>query len=234
MSQSFPQAAWLYLSFCEDYFLRAAMRRARGPEHADDIDMLVDSIINHERQPLFWIWRNCVRTGSWNRHFTDERYAWAWGLSRLALDYLPFEAVFTLASRGEIGLRLCGRNIVVERTPFDFQYEAYDRLRRPRLTSQEPAFEELIDDIANVVRVDGPRFFYILKSELVVKMLTLQRPWIDYQFRLPPHWDFGRFSLAQFRSAVAVLTALAGIHAVARAISRCVTDVVNSELTQAF
>ena len=126
----FAEAAWHFLSFCEDIIIKEYINLQIGSifEHA----IYVDNLVNHMNYPLFWLKRSCPSGGKIPYCLKDDIYQAAWDLSELSENYFPFNTVFTYASRGIIDLEL-KNNTIIPHHDFisDTQFEAYDRLIKP-------------------------------------------------------------------------------------------------------
>ena len=118
------------------------------------------------KYPIQWLFAECPEGGTIPyRNYSTYNQA-AWDFLELAADYRHFEAAFTYASRGLIKLTLDDATIKpVHNLTDESQYESYNRLVKPSLSSPsvdfgEPDLNELIEAVSRTLSVKGDRFTY--------------------------------------------------------------------------
>ena len=139
-------------------------------------------------------------------------------LSELSDDYLAFEAAYTYASIGAIGLNLDGTTIVPDPILRDnVRYETYDRLvdgggDLPELSD----LTELAHEIENTLRTKGERFTYKPNPRMVMLAENSTNLPLGPDPALPATWRFSRYTVADFQRLAHVLRSLCAIHLLAR------------------
>lgn len=210
----FNEAAWLFLAFCEELFVRETISPGSSP--LQGLAMVADSVMNHAKWPLRWIRAGCAGGGKIPKRYDASMYQASWDLSELSRQYDSFESAFSYASAGRIDLRLDGHVI---RTSGEFRedtrYDAYDRLVKPE-DIPGPDMAGFLQEISQTVRVRGDQFAYHLSPKVIAAGLEVLGPELARRFRLPPTWRFARYMLGDFHRVASVLYVLAFIHFSAR------------------
>ncbi len=175
VARSFGEAAWYFLAFCEDRLVAPTLKEAAGDRELNPHERtaLADQVLNHAKWPLRWLRQSCPPGGRIPVAYDDDVYGAAWELSKLALDYLTFETVFTYASLGLARLDLDQQKVVAT-GPFrdDTRYEAYDRLADLDEHGEEFDLSSIAELVHEGVRVDGDRFSYPMNPRIVRDVLA--------------------------------------------------------------
>lgn len=172
-----------------------------------------DTMINELRYPIAWIF-DASPAGGLLEHVRDATLTTAaYDLLRLASAYDDISGVFVLASAGLIELTLEGTEIRTRhRFKDDVRYEAYNRfVGRRRDNAPALDMSSIVGEVARHVKVSNGRFSYDVTSQLLKDLSALVAPALRARFLLPDHWEFGRYSLGEFRrvwKAVYILTFL--------------------------
>jgi hypothetical protein len=212
MSEPFAQAAWHFFAHFEDHFARQYVHVPNDELH---YHALADNLINHSRWALKWLSSTCPPSNRKPPAYDDDLYSHAMQLSELAMDYGPFTAAYTYASRGLVSLFLEDSRIRTSGPMIDdAQYEAYDHALMNKSDSSvldgfDPSFME---EVHKSLRVRGHSFDYSLNPKIVQRAVESLRPTIDARFSLPDDWTFAMFTLDDFRRVARVLFALSLIH----------------------
>lgn len=216
----FAEAAWRFLAFCEELFLRPFVQVDLGnpPPSAHTKRALADSVLNHARWPLHWLARSCSAGGIIPKKYDADAYDASWQLSRLARDYNSFVSAYVWANLGVIRLRLTDTTLLPDPSlTDDGRYEAYDRLVDLSANSRVAGnADELFDRIDASIRLRGERFSYDSSSRLVhLGMNSLTFP-LGPEPALPASWKFSRYSVGEFQRLARVLTIICLMHFRAR------------------
>jgi hypothetical protein len=220
LSRPFGESGWCFLAFCEEWVVREILHAESSGtlptthNHA----ALADNLIVHTKWPLRWLRRTCPEGGSIPRKYDAAMYEAAWQLSKLSMQYLPFESAFTYATLGLITLELEGQRISASNTMrADTRFEAYERLTQPanRVVGGSDA-ERFLKRVATSVCVEGESFNYEINPRLVQAGLDSFGSMIDVRFVLPTDWQLPGFALQDFVRVARVLFVLATIHFYAR------------------
>jgi len=195
--------------------------RTGTSRHDQDYAALFDSIVVSAKWPMRWLLGSCRSGDTIPQTFDDAGYVAAHELSTLGQDYSHFEAAFTYASLSVLTLGLDDRWIrASDEFRRDTRYDAYDRLRQPRMTDTSlDGVDKVISALGTTVGFSNEWFFYDTGPRLTAMALELLSPLIDSRFRLPDEWVFGRFSLDDFRAVARVLWTLGYLHFNARIIA---------------
>ena len=221
LSRPFGEAAWHHLATCEGRFI--------VPIIADSIPLLQDkqamaalgdSVMTQSKWPLLWMWKTCREGGSIPHKHDQELFDAALSLSNLSDDYLAFEAAYTYASIGVVGLTLEHKTIIPD--PLlkqNARYEAYDRLvdgGSDDILPGNGGQVELVKQIDESLRLKGERFSYRLNPRMVRLAVSAMEVPLGPEPPLPASWTFSRYSVGEFQRWARVLQALCGIHVLAR------------------
>jgi len=184
---------------------------------------------------LAWAWTECPLTGDPSPRLNWETYGEATALFNHAFDYYQLFRCYTLYSRGRFSAELdaSGRRVRFEYAtpgdvPLDTARQSYqDHLRANRRTSSKllyfieknaPVINTILphylDKIGDAeIRYDSPAEI----TEIFQKWARLQTE--DMFSELPSSWNFGKYTLGQFRTfwtdllAVSLLHSFAHMHA---------------------
>jgi hypothetical protein len=212
VSEPFAQAAWHFLAHFEDHLAREYIH---PPNDELQYHALADNLINHSRWALKWLSSTCPNSNKRRPAYDDTLYSRAMQLSELAMDYGPFTAAYTYASRGLVNLLLDGNQIRASGPMIDdAQYEAYDHALMNKTDSSvfdnfDPSF---MGPVYATLRFRGHTFDYNLNPKVIQHAVECLAPTIDALFSLPDDWAFTQFTLAEFRRVARVLFALSLIH----------------------
>ncbi len=221
LNRPFGEAAWHYLAACEARFV-VPMIAGSMSLLLDNQAMaaLADSVITQAKRPLLWMWKTCREGGSIPHKHDQEMLDAALALSDLSDSYLDFEAAYTYASIGVIGLTLDHNTVVPD--PLlkqNARYEAYDRLVDGGIDELHPesgAQIQLAQQIGASLRLEGERFSYRLNPRMVQLAESAMEVSLGPEPPLPAQWTFSRYSVGEFQRWARVLRALCGIHVLAR------------------
>jgi hypothetical protein len=225
----FAEAVWYFLAACEEVHFLDMMQELGGTSisSASKNSAMADNVIVHSKWPMHWLTQSCPPEGRQPTGYDAESYQDAMDFSRLSMDYLPFESVFSYASWGLVSLTVEGHRLKTA-GPMrnDIRFDAYDRLidMADKLKAKVPE-TSLLEMIANTVKVKGEHFRYDLNPRIVKVGMESLGPLLDEKFVLPAHWSFPAYTLGDFCTVAKVLWIMAFIHFQARliaALSRCV------------
>jgi len=224
LSRPFGEAAWHYLAACEGRLILPLVAGSTSLIlDKQAMAALGDSAMTEAKWPLQWIWKSCREGGTLLQKHDREMFDAALALSKLSDDYLAFEAAYTYASIGVIGLKLDHNTIVPDRLLMrNARYEAYDRLvdgGGDEILPQNDAQIQVAQQIDASLRLDGERFSYRLSPSLVRLAERAADVPLGPEPPLPAHWTFSRYSVGDFQRWARVLQALCGIHVLARVLA---------------
>ena len=166
------------------------------------------------------MWKTCQGDGSIPHKHDQEMFDAARAIAKLADDYLAFEAAYTYASIGVIGLTLDHNTIIPD--PLlkqNARYEAYDRLvdgGGDEMLPKNGAQIQLVQQLGASLRLMGERFSYRLNPRIVRLAENATEVPLGPEPPLPARWTFSRYSVGDFQRWARVLRALCGIHVLAR------------------
>ena len=221
LSKPFGEAAWHYLAACEGRFIVPVIAGSIS-SHLDKQAMaaLGDSVMTQAKWPLLWMWKTCREGGSIPAKHDQEMFDAALAISKLASDYLAFEAAYTYASIGIIRLTRDHNTIIPD--PLlkqDARYEAYDRLvdgGGDEILPANGAQMQLVQQLGASLRLVGERFSYRLNPRMVRLAESATEVPLGPEPPLPAQWTFSRYSVGEFQRWARVLRALCTIHVLAR------------------
>lgn len=215
----FTAAAWRFLAFCEELFVRESLN---PPSSRYGVQAQADLVINHAKWPLRWLRQHCASGGAIPTTYDKNTYRAAWDLSTLGAKYISFESAYTYATIGVIGLDLVGSRLIPD-PPLtdDAQFDAYDRLVDVSDQGQVASdvhrrMQELNDRIMGTVRTSGERFRYTLSPRLVGMAIEATAIPLGPGPPLPSNWRFSQYSVGDFRRFAQTLRALCILHFSAR------------------
>jgi hypothetical protein len=153
-----------------------------------ELEAKADSYIFVSQYPFRWFLESCPTDGRVPTAFQEDNWKAAYDLIQLAFNYDRFYMAFTLASRGLIGSRLEGQEIIPEYTlPNEAQFEAYNRLVKPADKIIEnfdsPAVEALSDAVDQALNIIGENLTITLDSRMVRDAID-PRSSLDYTSRM--------------------------------------------------
>lgn len=158
--QPFSRAAWRFMAANEERVMREIVNsdRTGTSRHDQDYAALFDSIVVSTKWPMRWLLGNCRSGDTIPQAFDVGGYEAAHELSTLGQNYSHFEAAFTYASLGILTLALDDRWIrASDEFRRDTRYDAYDRLRQPRMTDTPlDGVDEVISALGTTRWFQGP------------------------------------------------------------------------------
>ena len=224
LSRPFGEAAWHYLAACEGRLVAPTIASLISSSFSlpdmQAMAALGDSIMTQAKWPLLWMWETCRKGGSIPAKYDQEMSNAAIAISKLADDYLAFEAAYTYGSIGVIGLTLDRNTITAD--PLlrqNARYEAYDRLvdgGSDEMFPENGAQIQLARQLGASLRLEGERFSYRLTPRMVRTAESAIDVPLGPEPPLPARWMFSRYSVGDFQRWARVLRALCGIHVFAR------------------
>ncbi|HEX8090209.1 MAG TPA: hypothetical protein VF762_15220 [Blastocatellia bacterium] len=219
MKLPFAVSAWNLMGVIEDAFFIPMLGREELSKQ--ELEAKADSYIFVSQYPFRWLLRSCSPGGRAPTTFQEDNWKAAYDLIQLAFNYDRFYMAFTLASRGLIGLRLEGQEIIPEYTfPNEAQFEAYNRLVKPAGKDIEnfdsPAVEALSDAVDRSLHISGDNFTVTLDSKMVRDAMDHLNPMLNQKFKLPDDWSFSRYRLVDFKQVYKAICALAFIRYLGR------------------
>ncbi|MGE3560093.1 MAG: hypothetical protein AB7J53_14115 [Nitrospira sp.] len=215
---NFSEAGWNLLAFGEDLFFKQQVSEDHNTIHKSAV--LADTFINALCYPLHWCYSSCSGYGRITS--SHNNYQSTWDLLDLGINYVDFCTVFTYASRGMIELGVEAQELIAVHDLLDHsEYEAYNRLIRPSLSSEAPvsAGVELLETIRASLRISNDRFSYKLTRPIANRAQQAIGSAIDQRFALPDTWKFSRYSLGDFRRVFRAITGIAFAHWCARCLA---------------
>ena len=221
LSKPFGEAAWHYLAACEGRFIVPVIAGSIS-SHLDKQAMaaLGDSVMTQAKWPLLWMWKTCREGGSIPAKHDQEMFDAALAISKLASDYLAFEAAYTYASIGIIRLTRDHDTIIPDLLlKQDARYEAYDRLvdgGGDEILPANGAQMQLVQQLGASLRLVDERFSYRLNPRMVRLAESATEVPLGPEPPLPAQWTFSRYSVGEFQRWARVLRALCTIHVLAR------------------
>ena len=156
-----------------------------------DAKAISDFTVVGLQYPLRWFWSTSSKKGSIPQEFNIDLYEAAKEIQLFSRSYIPFESVYTLASRKRINL-LLEDDLIKSESPYliDSRYEAYDALRdfaSPEEVSDSSSISEMI---YSSVTISDNRFHYQLGRRLISKVLDFLTPLFLGLYELPNDWKF--------------------------------------------
>ena len=197
--EPFAQAAWHFFAHFEDHFARQYVGAPNDELH---YHAFADNLINHSHWAMKWLSTTCPPSNKTPPAYDDALYSHAMQLSELAMDYGPFTAAYTYATRGLVSLLLEGSRIRTSGPMIDdARYKAYDHVLTNKSDSSVlDGFDpSLMEKVRMSLRVRGHSFDYSLNPKIVQRAVESLGPAIDARFSLPGDWTFAMFSLDEFR-----------------------------------
>lgn len=216
---SFSEAGWNLLVFGEDLFFKQQIGEHHNTIHRSAV--LADTFINALHYSLHWCYSTCSDTNGLTSRY-DNNYQSTGDILNLGMNYVDFCTIFTYASRGMIELGVEAQELIPIHNLLDHsEYEAYNRLIRPSLSSEAPpsADVELLEIIQASLRISNDSFSYKLTRPIAYKAQQAIGPAIDQRFALPDNWKFSRYSLGDFRRVFRAITGIAFAHWCARCLA---------------
>ncbi len=229
LKETFGEAAWYFLSYCETVFLEIF---SADPTDPFDLTAVGDNLIVHSKWPLLWLRKNCTPFGYKARPLDSSLFKSAKDLSGISMDYMAFEVAFSEASKNVAELSIDGTGIQFSRYSKAFVFDAYDRLKVSNQDhnklddSNDNSLAVFMGQLQKSVQVKGDGFSYKLNPKLV--RAGLDSPTLSSRLRgLEDDWLLDDFSTAEFRIVNRTLVVLAFAHLFARihASSMAGTDV---------
>jgi hypothetical protein len=218
MQLSFGAAAWYYMSFSE--YVAAKPFLVGEQQSVQEAAAFVDRFIFLLKNPFCWLLSSCESGGKPRHVYNGYYYRASIDLRNLAESYDSFEVAFTYASREIVELSLEGSTIVSNHaTQGDTRYEAYSRIAKVETVPLQPSAGSVFDLVAESVIVSGEKFTFDLNPRVVSQAINMLSPVLDMKYSLPGEWDFGDFSLKEFRRVVDSLFAIACLHYCARLVA---------------
>ena len=216
LKENWAQAAWTFLTHCEGEIFKAMGTHSRSRR------MMPDVVINLAKWPMRWIWKSCPPASMVDRSLVSWRSTAARDLYELAYRYCQYETVFSHASRGHWQIRPKRNRIVVTaRDERSVRWDAYDRVvdaidERDLPSECRPPDASEIGALCPEVRVDGRRFSYSVRNDVIDRVAKTLKPLLDLHFRLPSNWKLGRFTLREYSGVLRTLSVVSTLHLLAR------------------
>ena len=218
----YATAAWSFMAFVENWIWDQVNQELTSQE----LGILVDNVVNEMKDPMLWLFNNCKPGGNFPCNNDKDILAASRDLLRLGKKYGWFAAAYTYASRGWVELELQD-SIIQPKDKFfkDIEYQAYGRLIKAHEIDEAASLIDpdrsylLWETIGQSVKVIGDRFKYQMNPQIVSDVTSTINTGYDVAFPLPEEWEFGSYSLGDFRRAFEAILAMADIHWRARRIA---------------
>jgi len=191
----------------EERVMREIVRtdRTGTSKHDQDYAALFDSVVASTKWPMRWLLASCRAGDKFPQKFDEDGYVASNELSQLGQEYSHFEAAFTYATLGALPLGLADHTIIAsDEFRRDTRYDAYDRLRQPRMPDTPlDSLDAVIGALGPTVRFHGEWFFYDTGPRLTATALEALSPLIDSRFASQTNgYSVGFHSLSFARSRV--------------------------------
>ncbi len=213
----FTTAAWLLLSYAEDYMLNEQI----AINSIQDVHALGSDFITELEHSMLWLYCDYEQGGVYPSDFDQNLYTASKDLFELGQKYDLVVFAYKCATDGILELELYETTIQPTQDFFNnIEYDAYNILIDPRDAEEAlpllnpPNF--LMETILNSIKTDGVRFRYKLNPRIVADMILYLKPLFDRIFLLPAGWKFSRYTLEDFRKVFEAVCAIAHIHWEAR------------------
>lgn len=220
----FATAAWSLMAFAENEIFRQVTLQITP----QDLSNIGDNFINELKEPMYWLYRDCVPEGQIPSGFDTCNYNTSSNLLNLGQKYRWFEVAFTCHIQNVHELEIKGQIIQPAGDFFKtiedgLEYEAYNHLvasEKSREVSTIVNNETIpIDSLQCVLKVDGDRFNCKLNHKMITDFVRYSEPFLEMMFLLPSSWEFSRYSLGEFRKVFEAILAMAVIRWNARIIA---------------
>lgn len=214
----FGVAMWYYMAFCEDVAAKPYLKGTPLSKYESAIaaDLLVVGLKN----PFKWLLSDCSVGGKPPLAYSNKFYQSSHELFMIGDNYNAFELAFTYANRGLAEISIEGTTIVCNSDiSNDLRYEAYDRISSIDDETPELAEGNLGSLVEPIIKVSDHTFSYNLKPKIISEALVILESVLSPRFSLPADWDFGYFSLDDFKQVANCLIVFSYIHFVARMIA---------------
>lgn len=206
MEENLSDAVWIYLAALE-FEISTLARSVDKPEL---LSAIVDNVINCAKYPLNWLFSKCIAGNKVPRKkFSKEGKP----LFDLGFEYMGFETLFTLASRGIIKLILDGDIITGELEHEEyFRYSAYNAFRR--MSQEKDSIDQMVSDYdkfyKGAVNITEPN--RILNPKNIRFTKKLFKSHFNNMYKLPGDWKFLNFTLIEFREIFESIHAMMFLH----------------------
>jgi hypothetical protein len=204
----YTQAVWTLLSVNEDAFLKHLYELPQEQLHA-----FADNRLNAITHPLRVCLVRCHDYGGDIRHeLVDEHYQLAWEWLDAAKSYSQFCTIFPLWHRGKINIKITDGVLNFSDMPnAEKEYEAYNRLirkeARPERIVPQPN-DQLLNFLLSRTTIGADWFRVNFNPELASRLISFISPAMTARHTLPDNWQFGWFSLEEYRRIFLTIRAL--------------------------
>lgn len=217
----FANSTWHALTYFED----ALRLPTHGILSIEDFGEC-KACLQHYQYALDYVLRWCYECCPKKHHFSSDSISWKYYKSareafEMALNYSIIVDAFTLYSRGRYSAKIDNRTIrFLPKRNDVFSYAAYDRTgdvvkEQESLQSILPhlSSEELKTQFLSSIRSVGKyAISYAFNEELFTEFARTLAEYETRLYEVPEDWDFGNYTIEEFRLLYQALITLSVIH----------------------
>jgi len=214
-----PVMAIHLLRFYEDYLRLYAPKLASG--NVDDYLAARKLAQDGLHFAMLWVMQRCPPSEDVDLSLQDDAYTLCWPLFQGAMQYSRVWDLLTLLFRARVVGEWESSDHVRLRysdelaSEFDVAGRLVAAPDPPGLADRiGPAFSALEELILKLQprSIGGGKVEYNLSPDVFARMKTIHRDLLSHLWQLDPNWDFGGYTLGQFREIWLALAAFAAAH----------------------